>query len=173
MYLLLFFFVLVDFFFKKITKTNKKIRKIDKIQKQIHKTPGIPWGAAFERRVARLGLSRDEFEAQWRATTLYNWRTTLEYAAYFGARDDTRRFLRFGAHPPPGSVRSDVAYESDDDDDDEESDESGDDENDPSYVPRMKTNADGEPRGRTVFACYVAGAPGSGKTTLVSLFCSI
>jgi len=85
--------------------------------------------------VAAHGLSRDEFEAQWRATTLYDWNTTLAYAAYLGASGDTTRLLQFGNTPPPGSF---VPTESDE-----------------SATPS------GEPR-RT-FAAYVLGPRGAGK----------
>jgi hypothetical protein len=57
--------------------------------------------------VARNGIDADEFEAQWRyalrvalfvmpprsATTLYDWKTTLMYAAYFGYDGDTTLVL--------------------------------------------------------------------------------
>jgi Ras family protein T1 len=128
------------------------------LQRLFGPTPGVPWGVAFERRVALRGLSRDEYEAQWRATTLFDWRTTLLYAAYFGAEPDTVRFLHFGAYGPPGSHDAGKSDAADDDDDD-------DDDDDNSNTAQRAEKA--RPDKRSVFACYVVGPEGSGKSTLL------
>jgi Ras family protein T1 len=138
------------------------------MQRLFGPSPCAPWGVAFERRVALRGLSRDEYEAQWRATTLFDWRTTLLYAAYLGAEGDTRRFLHFGAHGPPGShdaAKSDDAAENSDDEDDDDEDDDDDDAR--KKRPAAAAAAAAAVDKRTVFACYVVGPENSGKSTLL------